>query len=222
MKTPFFYSIFLAAALFSSCEKAENKNTALLSESKNFKPRVAIIPLIDNSDHSLEWSLSDEFTNTLCAKLDQRDVFLLDSPGKVKMLTKKIKGINNPFGQELQWTKQVFTEEDFVVFLELIEHREVLNEGKLKLTTAVENLSAQLNICLRLRILDLRGEEPKITLQEILQDSHFIPKQFTQQNFPQTSWNTEEFNLSPMGIAHAQLIKELRSRIEDYILLAKD
>ena len=190
----------------------------MLSEASLLRPSVAVIPLIDNSEHSLGWNLSDEITYTLCTKLDQKNSLNLALPGKIKAETRKIKGQNNPFGNDLSWIKKSF-DEDFVVFLEMIEHRETPNETGKK--AAPEALSAQLNMSLRVRIVDLRGEMPKIALQEILQESHFVPRQFTQYNFHQSLWTTEEFGLSPVGIAHAQLIKELKTRIEDYILLEK-
>ena len=217
MRQYFFYSILFVGALVTGCEKNKNE-TAMLSESMQSRPAVAIIPLIDNSEHVLGWNLSDEITYSLCSKLDQKNTLNLTLPGKIKAAIKKIKGQNNPFGNEILWVKNSF-DEDFVVFLEMIEHSEIPSEMGKK--APPETLSAQLNMSLRLRIIDIRGETPRIALQEILQESHFVPRQFTQYNFHQSLWNTEEFGLSPVGIAHAQLIKELKTRIEDYILLAK-
>jgi hypothetical protein len=218
MKCKFFSLIASSAVLFTGCS-SDRDSTASLYESSSLKPAVAIIPLIDNSNHALGWNLSDEITFTLCSKLDRQNAFNLALPGKIKSQSKKMKGFNNPFGDDLDWVKTIFHEEEFVVFLEMIEHGEVPNSTNKK--APPETLSAQLNLSVRLRIIDVRGNSPKVVLQEILQDSHFIPRQFTSYNFHQTPWNTEEFFLSPVGIAHAQLIKELKGRIEDYILLAK-
>ncbi len=43
----------------------------------------------------------------------------------------------------------------------------------------------------------------------------------TKQNFYQVPWKNENFNISPLGIAHADLINTLSSRIEDYIIRSK-
>jgi hypothetical protein len=72
----------------------------------------------------------------------------------------------------------------------------------------------------RVRVIDMRGKQPKIVLQELIHDTHHIPRQFTRANFYQVAWGKESFNISPMGLAHAQLTKEIASRLEDYILLA--
>lgn len=202
----------------TGCQK-DNDSTTALSESKITKPAVAIVPLIDNSEQSLGWNISDEITYTLCSKLDQKNLFNLALPSQIRTQTKRMKGKNNPFGEDIAWMKQVFAEEDFVVFLELLEHREIPKETSKPTPPAM--LAADLKVGLRIRIIDNRGETPKVTLQEILQDSHFIPRQFNQYNFDQCSWDTEEFGLSPVGIAHSQLIKEVKDRIESYILLSK-
>lgn len=73
---------------------------------------------------------------------------------------------------------------------------------------------------MRVRVFDLRGKEPKIVLQELIHDSHFIPRQFTQANFYQVPWGHESFSISPIGLAHAEFTKEISSRLEDYILMA--
>ncbi len=215
----YIYPFICAALLTVGCQK--NQDTAMLSQKQLLKPSVAIVPLIDNSDHALGWNLSDEITYTLCSKLHEKNTLNLTLPGKIRAQSKRVKGQMNPFTQDLNWIKKTFTDEEFVVFLEMIEHSEIPSQTVSDKKTPKEALSANLLVSVRVRIVDLRGETPKITLQEIIQDSHFIPRQFTQYNFHQSPWNTEEFLLSPVGIAHAQLIKELKNRIEDYILLAK-
>ncbi|MBM3199008.1 MAG: hypothetical protein FJZ58_07155 [Chlamydiae bacterium] len=219
-KSPFF-SLCLLAGCVVSCGPRPETSSAVSTQMQSLAPRVAILPLIDNSEQSLSWNISDEFTYTLCSRLDQKGLLQIAPLSRIKAHMKKMRSTYNPFGSDLAWTKQVFAEEDFVVFLELIEHREELNMPSARqANVSPETLSAELNICLRLRILDLRKQEPVITLQEIFQESHFIPRQFTKVNFHQATWNTEEFALSPVGIAHTQLLKQLKSRIEDYILLA--
>lgn len=218
MKKHFFYSAFCVMALVSGCQQ-NSSDTETLSSKVSHKPSVAIVPLIDSSHHQLGWNLSEEITCTLCSKLDQKNVFQLALPGKIKMQSKRMKDSKSPFDEDISWIKKTFAEEEFVVFLEMIEHSEIPNKANSQ--SAPETLAANLNISVRLKIVDNRSETPVITLSEIIQDSHFVPRQFTRYNFHQSPWNTEEFSLSPVGIAHAQLVKELKSRIEDYILLAQ-
>jgi len=217
MRKHFLFPVFCLSALVSGCQK-DTASTSAISESRLTKPAVAVVPLIDNSQSSLDWNVSEEITYTLCNSLDHKKIFDLALPSRIRAQTKRMKGKNNPFGNDINWVKEVFAEEDFVVFLELIEHSET-PKGEMK---AASMLPAELKLAVRMRIVDNRGSLPKVTLQEILEDSHFIPKQFNKYNFTQCSWDSEEFGLSPTGMAHTQMIKELKDRIEAYILIAKD
>ncbi len=218
MNKHFLLSILSIGLLFCGCNKNGDDNQSI-SQSQNFKPSVAIAPVIDNSESGLNWDLSDEITYSISSKLIQKKKFNIADPQKTKVQIKKNKVHSNPFDTDLAWVKKTFPGEDFVVFMEMIEHREqVRNADSSK---APETLSADLNLALRLRIVDARKEQPFVILQEIIQDTHFIPRQFTKYNFQQSPWNSEEFSISPIGIAHSLLIKELTARIEDYIILSK-
>lgn len=75
----------------------------------------------------------------------------------------------------------------------------------------------ELSLFVHLEILDLRTEGPRIILQEVLSSSvHFTQEQPTLIN-----WDSPVFRLSPLGLAHQKLSREIATRIEDYVLLAK-
>jgi len=86
---------------------------------------------------------------------------------------------------------------------------------------APQEVSTNLKMAVRLRIVDLRTQEPKIVLQEIVRGSYYIPKTLLQTDYNQVVWGTDEYRKSPMGIAHTQLIEEITLRLSDYLLLAK-
>ena len=218
MNKPFFFFLCSALALLSSCQKQEDEATALKS-SQSQRPAVAIAPVIDSSESGLNWDLSDEITYTLSSRLAQKTKLSIADPQRTKSQIKKVKANSNPFGTDLSWMKTAFPGEEFVVFMELIEHHERLSDTSEN--SSPEFSPAHLELGMRLRIIDIRSSEPLVILQEIIQDSHFIPRQFTSHNFTQSPWNSEEFSITPVGIAHSLLIKELSSRIEDYIFLAK-
>ncbi len=206
------------ALLACGCNKDKNQDSAQLYQSQS-KPAVAIIPLIDRtSNPDITWSLSEELTTGLRRQLQQRDKVYLLSEQKVHALTKNLKESYDPFGIDISWAKQVFAKEQFVVFLELLEHEEVATYKTTKNNTQVA--PADLNMSIRIRILDLRSNRPQIVLQEIVHDSHHLPKQFTKGNFDQLAWGKENYHVTPLGMAHAALTKEIVSRLEDYILLA--
>lgn len=75
---------------------------------------------------------------------------------------------------------------------------------------------SKLSMCLHLEILDLRTEKSKVILQEVLSSTTLIP-----QGQLEVDWNSPAFRMSPLGLAHRKLSREIATRIEDYILLAQ-
>ncbi len=189
--------------------------TALKQDSVKNKPIVAIVPIIDRSDSDLTWNLSDEFTHSVRERLFLRDNLYLISPEKINSVTKKLTESNDPFGPNTAWIKKAFPKNEFVVFMELVRHDEVPNSA-----SSPKDSAAQLTMTMRVRVFDIRGDQPKVVLQELVQNCEQIPRQFTKLNFEQVPYGNDMFDISPLGMAHAQLTKELSSRIEDYILLA--
>jgi len=210
--------IAAAAFLASSCQKQNEETTFVPSSSS--KAVVALVPVIDNSHHDLSWSLSEEFTYSIYERLAQKNQLYLIEEQKVRSVSKKLPENCNPFDQDLQWVKKAFSENDFVVFLELVDHQENSIRGQRK--SSPRDCPAELNMSMRIRVIDIRESEPKIVLQELIQDSHHIPKQFTRYNFNQVAWGETSYSISPLGLAHAQLSKEIANRITEYILIAKN
>jgi hypothetical protein len=177
------------------------------------KPLVAIASTIDTTSFDAPWSLSEEFTTCLAEQL-QREGALYVAAKEEEPCTE------NPFGPSLDWVKQEFSHQEFVVFLELVEH-EFAPADPLKKRMPPQEVSTQLNMAIRMRVIDLRSHTPSIVLQEMIRDSYFIPKTLIPTNYRQVVWGSEEYRKSPMGIAHAQLVQEIAARVNDYVLLAK-
>jgi hypothetical protein len=214
-------SAALLALIATGCEEQHCtvQPTASNHSSTQNKPIVSIVPVIDNTKNDYAWNISDELTHSINNRLAQLNHVALVDPLAVRAKTNLLDEKSNPFSPEVSWLKSAFQKEQFVAFLELVEHEEVLDQNRKKLTDP-ENCNANLNIKMRVRVFDLRGNEPKVILQEMAQVSHFIPRQFTKENFYQASWGTEAFNISPTGTAHAKFVKDLAKRIDDYILIS--
>lgn len=216
----FITCVSLLALLAGGCDDHNNQNNtqAYSQPAAKGKPTVSIVPIIDNTKSDYEWNLSDELSSTIYYRLAEQDSFTIVDAPHVRAKTKKLKG-ENPFGPDVSWVKKAFQGDQFVVFLELVEHEEVTKQDRKK-TADPKDYNADLNMSMRVRVFDLRGNEPKIVLQELVHDTHFIPRQFTQANFYQVPWGHESFSISPIGLAHAEFTKEISSRVEDYILMA--
>ena len=208
--------LFACAILISSfgCKQTSSEQTRYFEDGR-LKPSVVVVPVINSSGQPWDWDLSEELTESLKEKLLKHGNLYLAAEAKAKQLFSQLSSSHNPFSSHLEWIKKNCPKEDFVVFLELIEHEEVPLLSKQGEDPA--RCPSQFNISLRIRVIDLRSTG-KIVLQEILHDQHHIPRQFTKFHFHQEHWGEQGFPISPVGLAHAQLIRELSSRIEDYIL----
>ncbi len=208
----------VASLLFAGCARKKESETAIHEQAKESRPSVALVPIIDHSASGLPWSLSDEFTYSIGEKLQLRHKVALTNGEAVRSSVKRLKESQDPFGSDTAWIKQAFQKSDFAAFIELVEHSEktlYAKEGE-----SPQNSPAEMEILVRLRLFDLKGEKPRVILQELLRDAQHIPKQFTKANFHQVPWGSETFDISPLGMAHAQLFEQIAARIEDYILVA--
>ena len=211
--------ILSVALLTIGCQRSTSLQQARYYDDGRLKPAVALIPVINSTNQDCEWDLSNELTDSVIRRLTLRDKLFLVDQGKAKLVFHQLGHDHNPFGKEIDWIKQACPEQDFAVFMELIEHDEIpIRAYRGEDPT---QCSAELNISLRIRVIDLRLETPKVVLQEIIHDRHHIPRQFTKYHFHQEPWGKDSFAISPIGLAHAQLVKEVVSRVEEYILTAR-
>jgi hypothetical protein len=204
-------SLLLLLLATTACHKNTNDEITKYHEDGRAKPIVAIIPVIDSTTYEGLWSLSDEFTTTISNQVAQTNNIYLQSMEYLKSITNN----DNPFQEDLSWVKETYTSNEFVAFVELVEHENVPT------TKNVAKSSSNLNMAIRIRIIDLRNIQPKVILQEYVSDSYYISKNIIPTDYKTSGWGTNDYNLSPMGIAHNQLAKKVAQRISDYILLAK-
>lgn len=219
----FWYRPLIATAflslIVSGCNQHADSDPVTYSEhSPSLRPIVALVPVIDSTKNDLSWSLADEWTFALDHRLSCSNRLYLVDLKTTYDIVQKAKPLSNPFGIDYRWLKKVFSKNEFVVFLEIVEHEEILRQDK-KNPVDPKLCTADLNMGVRVRVFDLRGDQPIAILQEILHDAHFVPRPFTHANFDQIAWGEEGFDISPMGLAHTTFVKEIAKRIEDYILL---
>jgi hypothetical protein len=206
-------SAFILASLFLAACSKKPEPSSLYHEDGRAKPKVAIASMIDTTSYEAPWSLSEEFTSMIVNQMTQNDTMFVQSKEEAPF-------VENPFGPDLSWVKREFRSHEFAVFLELVEHQRV-PANKEKKGLPLQEVSTHLEMGVRLRVIDLRGPMPKVVLQEMVRESYFIPKTLLPTDYSQTPWGSPGYEKTPMGIAHAQLIQEIVSRITDYILLAK-
>ena len=210
-----FISCALVAAAALSCSKTNN-DLSRYHEDGHAKPAVALASVIDTTSFDAPWSLSEELTSMIADKVAQGGLIYISAKDDLNYT-------EQPFGNDLSWMKREFPQEQFVAFIELVEHENVaLSKGSKKRVAEIPfETSTSLKMAVRLRVVDLRPSTPSIVLQEVIRDSYYIPRTLEPTNYAVATWGTDEYAHSPMGLAHAGLVGEIASRISEYIQLAK-
>jgi len=216
-KSKLFMIFGISVLTLAGCQKTGQETSALQEQQVRTKPRVAVVEVRDTTQAHYTWNLSEEFSTAISSALEREHLLRLEDAAQLHMRTKKIK--EDPFGKDTSWIKAAFPEEHFVVFLELAEHEERFRKTA-KEEEELRESAADLCMRMHIRVFDLRSREPKVVLQDIVEQRHFVPRQFTQINFHQVPWGDANYHFSPLGIAHVQFVQEISTRIQDYILLA--
>ena len=216
------FLLLLITLLFSSCYKFQEKNSqSAYHDSGKKKPIVSFVPVFDHAEAICEWSLSEELSDMIEQKfLHEERVFLIQD-FKPLSTNKEVQKNMHIFLDATDWINEVQTNSEFVVFVELLKHNLSTNNcGQHLLSTATKK-SYNLDISLRIKVVDLRRNHSKVILQEILHQSFFIPFEYTRVVYKKDPWTRAMFSLSPIGMAHIQIVKKICTQIQDYILLAK-
>lgn len=156
------------------------------------KPQVILLPLKSPAD--CPQGFSDAFVSELRTQLmDDGDVYLY-SEAQVKPTLDKMAQVDF-YGREVGWAK-AFCPAEFAVVLETVEHCPYKYPRGCTLTYVL--------IKLRLKIIDLRQECPRIVASELIETCQRIcPK-----------GEESIYDLSVSSGAHRQLAKQVAERIE--------
>jgi len=195
--------------VFSSCSNNQDTNstTSRFYDDGRARPVVAISSVIDSTSYDLTWSLSEEITFLIKSQLSNNKNLFLSS---TEMMDENLTNTDAPFDLNVSWMKDRFDNSEFLVFLELLNHNELKKD----------NIS-NLEMSMRIRIVDVRSKEPKVILQECIDDNYYIAKGSIKEDYQNVIWGSSEYANSRMGLAHKQLAKEISDRISDYVALSK-
>lgn len=204
----YFLVTILSFLVFTSCsDKQSDNNVSRFYDDGRARPVVAISSVIDSTSYDIPWSLSDELTHLITNQLSTNNNLFLSS---TQEMDDSLTNSDNPFDVNIDWMKDRFEKEEFLVFLELLNHNELKKSN-------ITNL----DMSMRIKIVDVRGKEPKVILQECINDNYYIAKGSIKEDYQNIIWGSLEYANSRMGLAHKQLAKEITNRISDYIALSK-
>jgi len=216
MKLLFTFLLLLAC----SCNTKQDVAQTRFHDDGRAKPTVAFVPVFDRSGAELPWSLSEEMSATIKRRLQKQSNVYLAHPSAVAQSTSMLTQQNDPFGKDISWTKEAFLSHEFVIFTEVVEHNVHERASSESMWDKLAP-SGELDMTMRIRIIDLRGSDPEIILQEMISQSHLLPKSNLEMPKGEDKWKKKTYLVSPLGFAHLQMTKEVTKRLEEYILLAK-
>jgi hypothetical protein len=202
--------LFVAVFAVGCCSRCKDQSSTRYHEDGRAKPVTAMPAIIDTTSFDVPWSISEELTSTIAQMISKGGQIIIQSQDDFAIAS-------NPFGGDLSWMKREFQNQEFAVFLELVEHEFAPSSNN----PSDREYANNLKMGIRVRVIDLRGSDPKIVLQEMIRDSYYIPKTYFPVDYNTVTWGTDDYTDSPMGTAHAKIAQEVALRVSEYILLAK-
>ncbi len=196
----------------------DNRDTTLYQRSGRQKAIVAVLPCINKvTDYELTWDLSREFTDEIRKRVyDSSRIYLLRDHGSLEIAEK----LNTPNPSMISREEiNKLGAAEFVIVAELIDQTEVPYNPKKHVDDSFirSDVASVLNVSMRVRVIDIRNEEPKVILQEILNNEHVIAGAYKACDYSRTPWGTEAFQRTPLGMAHGKIVRELVTRVENYV-----
>ncbi len=213
-------SILLTIALLSlltGCSRS-CRDTSLYQRTGQIKPIVTVMPVINSAaDRSVPWDYSREFTDEIRKRMfDSSKLYLLREGGSMEFA----KELNIPNPEQLPIdAKDQLGATEFVVITEFLNQEEV-PYGLTSARPYLEEMGSVLSLAMRVRVVDVRKEQPKVILQDVIDYDHIIAKPYMKTDYVKASWGTEAFERTPLGAAHSKVVREVVAHVENYVIAA--
>lgn len=181
------------------------------------KPRVALLPILNNTPDCVPWDISSEINAGIRYKgMCHGHLFLLSD----NEIASHMQGIGpiDYFGVDISNFKKI-CDADYVVAMELVGH-EVYCSDQCDLShipLQKYRWKSVLEMKVRLRIVDVKCSKPRIVLQEVLTCNYAIPLGREYMDYTRCGWGNSAFFETPCGMAHERLISDLVCRMETVI-----
>ncbi|MCI0382052.1 MAG: hypothetical protein L0207_03250 [Chlamydiae bacterium] len=163
------FILFYFSILFFGCQKPNaNENSSVESH-----PTTALIPLFDSSSHTLPWDVANELTYSIRQKLVKNGKLSLLNDSITSKVKKKLRETSNPLGVDSEFIKEHFKNKEILIFMELVYYRESLLDEQ---ENAGMNHPSEIEIAVRVKVLDLRASQINILLQELVKHRAIVPR----------------------------------------------
>lgn len=170
------------------------------------KPKVAFLPVKAINDEDRD--LADYFTTAIrWNAMDRGELFFYSNDLVQNQIDQNLQVIES---KDPLKKAAIFRPADFVVEVEVLQNEEVPKDRSLKdcyVPFSSKNYRTARLVKLRLRVVDIRNQEPKIILYEVVERSHAIPE-------------GGEF-MKGSSTIYEKLADQVTERIEDVIWCSK-
>lgn len=212
------FAIALLSLICTGC--APNcRDTSLYQRTGQIKPIVCVMPVINQTGvHPEQWDFSREFTDEIRKRVyDSSRLYLLRESGSLEFAREL--NIPNPMEIPSDLRERMGAAE-YIVVAELIDQAEK-PYGLGGSRPYHEEIGSVLSIAMRVRVIDIRKEKPRVILQEIIDYDHIIAKPYLNADYNKAYWGTEAYESTPLGMAHNKVVRELVAHVENYVLAAR-
>jgi len=209
------FAMAIAALAGTGCTR-QYRDTSLYQRTGQMKPIVVVLPVINSTGQRFgEWDLAREFTDEIRKKVfDSSKLYLLRETGTMD-LAKEL-NIPNPMEIPLDLQERMGPAE-YVIVAELINQQEIpYSVGGRK-----EPDGAVLELAMRVRVIDIHHDKPRVILQEIVDHEHIIAQPYLNTDYAKMCWGTDAYDSTPLGMAHHHVVRELVAHVESYIMAAR-
>jgi hypothetical protein len=182
------------------------------------KPRVALMNIVDSSHSGLPWNVSEELSQSLYYELMNSGQLYVLSPVEVGPIWAKQESTDF-FDGEMSFIAD-FCNVHYIVALELVEHSTIPCDPCILASKPFPECyptNRLMNMRVRIKIIDIRGPEPKVVLYEILRNSYVISPSADCVDYEKVHCGCQGFHLTPCGKMHQRLIRSLSARIEEVL-----
>ena len=216
------YLLLPLALIVTGCMDRSNPSETITRhfDDGRAKPIVAFVPVSDKTGQDLPWNLSEELSFSVFNSITRRANFWMSSFPQNMKYAKTLPKKLDLFSENVSWAKNSYPEHEFVIAVELMEH-DIHTKPETGSFFDRFTPSCELDVTVRLRVIDVRHDSPEVILQEVITQTHAIPDQSPLMDPDSGKWKQKTYAVSPLGYAHSQIAREIVERAEEYITLAK-
>lgn len=186
------------------------------------KPKVAVVPLSDNSECGLGWNFAEEATQGLYYELMNSGQLYVLSPEEIGPAWNN-RANYDFFGTECAYAKD-FCGTDFVAAIELIEHSVVPYDPCTCTEITNPNVKVYTKAILmrvRVKVVDIRCQKPRVVLFEIMKSLYPLNPGTPTDCIANVAWGCPGYGKTVCAMAHQRMICQIAERLEEVTRCAR-